>query len=35
MSTLHIPDHLDANLEAAAAQQGCTKDELVEQLLTA
>jgi hypothetical protein len=35
MSNLHIPEHLEANLEAAAAQHGLTTQQLVEQVLTA
>jgi polyhydroxyalkanoate synthesis regulator protein len=35
MPTLHIPEYLEANIEAAAAQQGRTPQELVEQVLTA
>lgn len=35
MPNLHIPEHLEANLEAAAAQHGLTAQQLVEQVLTA
>jgi uncharacterized protein YecA (UPF0149 family) len=35
MSNLQIPEYLEANLEAAAAQHGLTAQQLVEQVLTA